>query len=372
MKTLIISSSPLIVKGNEYYAYAPYAKELEIWAKYSNTISFTCPIWIEDKGLLISKINFSIENIVEIKEFNLKSVKGIFNGLNFFLPNVYKIYKSIGLSDHIHLRSPGNISLLACIVQIFFPKKYKTAKYAGNWDFKSKQPLSYKIQKIILNSTLFTKNINVLVYGEWENSSKNIKPFFTATYREDEKKESTKRSLNDVIKFIFVGALVKGKRAQYAIKIIEKLNKLGNNVQLTIYGNGPEKMKLEKYCISNNLERNIIFKGNQSHEIVKKAYQESHFLILPSKSEGWPKAVAEAMFWGCLPVATSVSCVPNMLENENRGLLLNLELENDTGKIIATINNQNIYDDKVNQALTWSRKYTLDYFESEIKLLLKA
>ena len=58
MKLLVISSSPFIKKGNDYFAYSPYAKELAIWAKYADEIAVTCPIWKQDNGLLISEISF--------------------------------------------------------------------------------------------------------------------------------------------------------------------------------------------------------------------------------------------------------------------------------------------------------------------------
>lgn len=76
--------------------------------------------------------------------------------------------------------------MLGCLVQIFFPKKIKTAKYAGNWDPEAKQPLSYRIQRWVLSNTFLTRNIQVLVYGEWKQQTKNIKPFFTATYSKSE------------------------------------------------------------------------------------------------------------------------------------------------------------------------------------------
>jgi len=50
-------------------------------------------------------------------------------------------------ANHIHLRCPGNIGLLACLIQILFPNTPKTSKYAGNWDPNAKQPFTYKIQK---------------------------------------------------------------------------------------------------------------------------------------------------------------------------------------------------------------------------------
>ena len=59
----------------------------------------------------------------------------------------------------------------------FFLFKVKTAKYAGNWENISDQPLSEEFQKYILKNTFLSRNIKVLVYGEWEDNTKNIIPF---------------------------------------------------------------------------------------------------------------------------------------------------------------------------------------------------
>jgi glycosyltransferase involved in cell wall biosynthesis len=264
------------------------------------------------------------------------------------------------------------MGLLGCLVQILFPNKPKTAKYAGNWDLKAKQPLSYRIQKWLLSNTFLTKNMQVLVYGEWENSTRNIKPFFTASYFEKDKIEVSPRTLTGKIAFVFVGTISNGKQPLYAIQLVEKLQQQGYDVQLAIYGEGAERNPIENYITEKALESLVFLKGNQSQETLKKAYLENHFVILPSLSEGWPKVVAEGMFWGCLPIASRVSCVPNMLANGNRGLLLDMNLEEDANKIINLLQDNNLYQEKVNNAIQWSRQYTLDVFDNEIKQLLQS
>jgi glycosyltransferase involved in cell wall biosynthesis len=285
---------------------------------------------------------------------------------------VWRIYQAMKKADHIHLRCPGNIGLLGCLVQVLFPSKPKTAKYAGNWDFSSKQPMSYRFQKWILSNTFLTKNMQVLVYGEWETSTKNIKPFFTASYFEKDKIDVKPRKLEGKISFLFVGTLSNGKQPLYAIQLVENLHINGFNVQLNLYGEGIERGILEKYILQNKLENIIFLKGNQNQETIKKAYIENHFVVLPSLSEGWPKTVAEGMFWGCLPIASKVSCVPNMLENGKRGLLLDLKLNQDVQNIESILKNNNLYQDKVINAVQWSRQFTMDVFEDEIKLLLQS
>jgi glycosyltransferase involved in cell wall biosynthesis len=370
MKLLVIATAPLVYKNNSWNLYSPYEKEMQLWAKYSDKIQFCCPIWETDNNLLVSEVSFKMETPIKLKEFNIKSFKNYFGAILSSIVNLKILFFAMKNANHIHFRCPGNITFLAVFVQILFPKKIKTAKYAGNWDPKSKQPLSYRLQKSILSNTFLTKNMQVLVYGKWENQTKNIIPFFTATYSETEKKEVYVREDSGAFKFLFVGTLSVGKQPLYAVKLVEELHKTGVNVTLNIFGYGVLYKDLERYIERKSLNSFVFLKGNQSTNILKKAYQESHFLVLPSKSEGWPKAVAEAMFWGCVPIATKISCVSFMLANGERGVLLDENLEKDVLKIQELVQEENKYQSKVDKAKRWSREYTLEFFEAEIKKLL--
>ncbi|MFM9826058.1 glycosyltransferase, partial [Flavobacterium sp.] len=270
-------------------------------------------------------------------------------------------------------RCPGNIGLLGCFVQILFPNKVKTAKYASNWDSKSVQPWSYRLQRWLLNNTFLTRNIQVLVYGDWNNSTKNIKSFYTATYYENEKQQIEIRNTNQKpIQFIFVGTLTKGKNPYYGIEIVKALNRSGIVATINLYGDGVLFEEIKASIIENNLQEFVFLNGNLNKESLIEVYKRSHFLVLQSGSfEGWPKVVAESMFWGCLPLAIPTSVVPQMLDNGNRGLLLTADLEVDIKNITEIINNSFLYEQKANAAQIWSRKFTLDVFEEDIKRLIR-
>jgi glycosyltransferase involved in cell wall biosynthesis len=370
MNFAIITHATHIRDEINYFTYAPYVREMNIWIKYAKKVIIVAP----ESNLKKSPIDLKYEHqniqFVAVSAFDVLNLKGIFSTV-FKIPSVcWKMYSAMRKADHIHLRCPGNMGLLGCLVQILFPNTIKTAKYAGNWDPKSKQPLSYKLQKWILSNTFITRNMKVLVYGQWEGTTKNILPFFTATYYEVEKSPIISKDFKKEFRFIFVGTLVAGKNPLYAIRLIEMLHKEGYNVALDLYGEGIERNKLEKYIVQQKVENIISFKGNQTQEILKKAYQRSHFVVLPSESEGWPKALAEGMFWGCVPLATKVSCVPYILDYGNRGVVLAINLENDFSQMKVLLQNQTDYKSKSEKASFWSRKYTLDVFEKEIKKLL--
>jgi len=370
MKFAIITHVPHIMEQKEYFAYSPYVREMNIWSKYADQTILVAPVSKSEKAEI--DIGYEHQNIsfIPIESFDVLSLETILDAI-LKIPRIsWQIFSAMRQADHIHLRCPGNIGLLGCLVQILFPNKPKTAKYAGNWDPKAKQPWSYRLQKWILGNAFLTRNMQVLVYGEWEGSTKNIKPFFTATYSESDKVPIKPLDLKGKINFVFVGTLVLGKNPLYAIQLIETLYKKGYNVSLDLYGEGIERNGLEDYITLNSLKNIIKLKGNQNQDAVSNAYQNSHFVILPSKSEGWPKALAEGMFWGCVPISTSVSCVPFMLDYGERGMLLQMDLEQDVRQLEVILKSEIDFEAKRNRAADWSRKYTLDIFDSAIKKML--
>ncbi|MCL6219161.1 glycosyltransferase family 4 protein [Zunongwangia pacifica] len=355
--------------NHKFLAYAPYVREMNIWFKYVDKVKVVAPLKQQTKSALVSAYKHSHLNFIEVQGFSLLSLKEKLLTI-FKLPLlIFQISKAMIWADHIHLRCPGNMGLLGCFMQIFFPYKPKTIKYAGNWDPDSKQPWSYKLQKWIISNPFLSRNMKVLVYGEWSNSSKNIIHFFTASFSENEI-ESFNKDFSGQLYFLFVGSLVEGKQPLYAIRLVEKLRSEGKKVSLKLFGEGSLKLDLEKYIQENNLNDFIQICGGVSLEELKAEYKKSHFSILPSKSEGWPKAVAEAMFFGCIPIATKVSCVPWMLGNGDRGILLSGKLEQDLNNILEALDNTTRLKMMSSNAMKWSRNYTVEYFEKEIAKLL--
>lgn len=370
MNFLIVTHVVHTQSNNKYYGYAPYINEMNIWIKNVDKLTIIAPL----KNYQTTAIHecYQHDNIefISVPEFSFITPKKSIQAL-FCIPIIiFKLVIQFSKANHIHLRCPGNMGLLGSFVQVFFPFKKKSAKYAGNWDQNAKQPLSYKMQRSILSTTFLTKNMQVLVYGNWKNLSKNCKPFFTATYKKSEIESFKPKNLTDTIHFVFVGTLSKGKQPQYAIEIVQNLMHQGINCQLELYGNGAEKNSLEQYINTNNLQNSVFLKGVSNREEMKSIYQKSHFLLLPSKSEGWPKVVAEAMFWGCLPAVTAVSCVPDMLANGSRGIILSNNLAADAKALVDLIKSPDVYAAKLQEAYNWSIQFTIDKFEDEIKKIV--
>jgi len=371
MKFLIVTH--LIHKRNENQiigGYAPYVKEMNLWLKYADECSIVAPInnaaftEIDQPYSDSKKISFQ-----EIPAINFLSLRSALLAVVQVPYMLIKIGLAMSKADHIHLRCPGNIGLLGSVMQLLFPFKKKTAKYAGNWDPNAQQPWSYRLQKKILQSR-FTQNMKVLVYGEWPDHNLNVLPFFTASYSASEI-ESIHRPQQEIIRMVFVGTLTSNKNPLVAIQVVQNLLQKGKRVRLELLGDGSLRNTLEQYVSTNQLDPYVVFRGNVMASEVKKALADSHFLIFLSDSEGWPKAVAEAMFWGCVPVVQPVSCVPWMLGFGTRGVLVDKQnLELIAEKILNLWTNVSMLRKMSEAALEWSRAYTLEKFETEIKKLM--
>ncbi|MCA0153708.1 glycosyltransferase [Winogradskyella vincentii] len=354
----------------KYYGYAPYMREMDIWNSHFDGIIVVAPLSaIDDIDEITAPYAHPNVNLVKIPVFNVKSITGIFRLLLNLPSIVYKMFRVMRKADHLHFRSPSNISAIAALIQVFFPKKKKSMRYAGNWDPRSSQPIGYRFQKKIFSSPIWSKNMTALVYGEWKNKTKNIRSFFAATFSEDEKEEYSYRDYSKILKFTFIGALVPGKQPLKAIKIIEGLNNRGLKCQLEIFGDGELKPQIENYIEINSLSDIVYLNGNVSKEVIKQRLKQSHFNILPSKSEGWPKSIAEGMFYGVIPIATKISCVPWMLKFGERGILINDNIDDAVQEIYTAISSKDL-NTMAGKALSWSQEYTVERQEEEIKDIL--
>jgi len=370
---LIITHVSHSIIDGKYFAYGPYVREINLWIQHTKKIVIIAPF---HRSVNENKIDldYTHPNIIfyKVPAFQLTSFYEIMRAL-FCIPYILLVmFVGMLSATHIHLRCPGNMGLLGCIVQILFPFKKKTAKYAGNWDWKSNQPFTYKLQQRILRNTFLTHNIQTLVYGEWPDRNKNILPFFTASYSEKEKGIDSSHTIkkNGRIQLIFVGALAKGKNPLVCLTVASNLMQRNIPVEINFYGEGILRAALTKRITDMKMQDYAFLHGNVNSDTLKKAYQKSHFLLLLSDSEGWPKAVAEAMWWGCVPISTPVSCVPWMLNQEQRGLLVTNSNNPNLDPLISLILHPIDYLAMAGQAKLWAQEYSLERMNHEIQKLL--
>ncbi len=371
MNFLIISEVVHKKNGRQVAAYAPYVKEMNLWVRHFEKVSILAPVSFGAPENLDLAINHPAIELVAVPFADYRKLGSAIRSFLQMPGIVYKMFRQMQKADHIHLRCPASISLLACFVQLFFPRKKKTAKYAGNWDWECQQPFSYRLQQHILQNSFLTRHMQVLVYGSWPGATRNLLPFFTASYATNEIVPLPAKSLagKQKIWLAYVGTFSPNKRPLLAVKTVAELQKHGLDASLHMFGSGDEMQVVKDYISQQQLGQ-VVLHGDQPPAVVKNFLQKAHFLLFASRSEGWPKVVAEAMFWACVPITTAVSCVPQMLGNNQRGRLVLPEVDAMVDAVLWYVQHPDLYLQTSKDAAAWSQQYTLEKLDEEISRLV--
>ena len=120
-----------------------------------------------------------------------------------------------------------------------------------------------------------------------------------------------------------VGRLEKQKGFDLLIESYAK-SKVRSAVSLIILGEGSQRQDLEKKVAYYQLDNQVIFFGNTDNPFV--FYSKAEFLVLPSRHEGFPNILIEALACHCPCIATDCQTGPNeiIIPNQN-GILVETE-----------------------------------------------
>ena len=122
------------------------------------------------------------------------------------------------------------------------------------------------------------------------------------------------------IEVYHVGRFTDEKNHKLMIDVMEELVSNYPQIRIHFWGEGILKEELEKYVSKKNLEKNILFEGLSSE--LWSELKNGDIFILPSKYEGMPMSLIEAMAAGLPIIASNVGGIPDMIENGKNGILI--------------------------------------------------
>lgn len=137
----------------------------------------------------------------------------------------------------------------------------------------------------------------------------------------------------DKMHVLFIGRDSNEKRFQYFLEIIHELIKSGLPLEIHIVG--PDHVDYPAVK-----SHQINWYGTLSNRaLIEQIYRKAHVLVNTSSSEGFPKVIAEAMAFSCVPIATAVGDVPSQIQmNQNGYLTSSTNCISETIAIIKQLN----------------------------------
>ncbi len=274
-----------------------------------------------DKRLITEAKNFSVkvfENPYFVRRFHF------LNDIKAFLP-VYKAIKDFKPDIiHAHSTKAGVIarfwSAVLGIKSVIFTAHgwvfTEGKRYFERWITAQVEKLMAKFTAKIICVSEFDKNLALKFKIAPENKLITIyngvdpKIFDQGLRCKDSKKVA------DEIIITFVGRLAPPKDIFLLIDAVEPID----GVKVLIVGDGELRDKVEKYILRKNLNEKVKLLGERFD--VPGILAQSDIFILPSRWEGLPLTIIEAMMAKLPVIASAVGGVPELVDNGITGILV--------------------------------------------------
>jgi glycosyltransferase involved in cell wall biosynthesis len=127
----------------------------------------------------------------------------------------------------------------------------------------------------------------------------------------------------ETARLLFVGRLVHQKGLDLLLKALRDLREL--HWELTIVGDGVLRDELQASLDHFNISERVHFVGWQRDEDLVRYYQQANLFILPSRHEGMPNVILEAMASGLPVIASNIPGNEELVLYETTGLLFPTE-----------------------------------------------
>ncbi|CAD7044355.1 glycosyltransferase family 1 protein [Pseudorhizobium endolithicum] len=126
------------------------------------------------------------------------------------------------------------------------------------------------------------------------------------------------RSTSSPLRLLFVGRIEDSSKGVFWLR--EIIDALPETIKLTIVGDGPDMGKLQRRLVP--YKSRVVFEGAVPGTDVA-GYMATHdVLVMPSRFEGFPMTLLEAMAAGCVPVVSEIKGVTDTIVREGQNGVL--------------------------------------------------
>lgn len=169
-----------------------------------------------------------------------------------------------------------------------------------------------------------------------------------------------------------VSRLEKIKGMDLVVPAFAKVLKQHPNTKLIVVGDGSLRSTMEQQAIELGCNHYITWAGRQPQEELHNWYQQMDIVLMPSRSEGFGLTAIEAMSNGCVMVASNIGGLPEVVHDNECGLLHRSEdIDDIADKTSSLISDKATYNQLRAQSLSEVEKYSFERYTELINDLYK-
>lgn len=158
-------------------------------------------------------------------------------------------------------------------------------------------------------------------------------------------------------RILFVGRLHRVKRVDLLLRAFNRLHENDSCMRLYILGDGEERQRITALTNSLELSDSVHFLGFVHRRTVLKMMKQLDVLVLPSRVEGNPRVLIEAMMCRIPIVATNVPGIREIVQHMKTGYLVDRADPEELALAIKyVLKNEPLSTSMVNYAYTFARQ----------------
>ena len=295
-----------------------------------------------------------------------------------FLPwliwNSPTLLHALWTADAVHAPIPGDVGT-AGMLGAWLLRKPLFVRHCGNW--LKPATLAEKFWRRFMEAVAGGRNVMLATGGApAPPSARNphIRWIFsTSLTRQELNRYATPRPFPPPgqARLILVARQDPHKGADTVIRSLPLLLPQFPGVSFEIVGDGSAIPELRQLAQQTGLAERVHFAGKLTHAEVMNRLQPAHLFVFPTTaSEGFPKAVLEALATGLPVVATPVSVLPQLLGTGCGVLVAESTPDALADAIAKALASPAAYEGMSRQAIATASQYSLETWRQTIGALL--
>jgi glycosyltransferase involved in cell wall biosynthesis len=283
--------------------------------------------------------------------------------------NLPRIWRTMRQADAVHTPIGGDVGTFG-ILMALAQRKPLFVRYCGVWG--RAHTLAQRFWFWLLIRIAGGRNV-VLATGGSDRppTMKNlaIQWIFATSMRQAEMASLPRRSpwqIGDPLTLITVGRQEPGKNTDRVIQSLALVRAHYAPTTLDIVGDGSCLPALRQLTTDLNLIEAVTFHGKVNHDRVIAILGRTHVFCFPTDSEGFPKAVHEALACGLPVITTPVSVLPQLIGDRNGILLNDIQPETIAQAILDLISDEQRFREMGRSAQRTAQAYSLEAWRDQI------
>jgi len=333
MRLCFVSHIRFYEAQGSYYYDPGFSKLLEVVSPLCSEVELCAPVYHSPAPKGSAKLCISNLKLIPLPPFwqnwHIAALKHPLNLMR-------RIWPHIKLADAVMVNLPDYLAIWAWLLCLLRRKAF-IIRMEGNWPEMIRMAFQNHNMRIcgdivallhrLLVEIMVRMSTLTLVVGHelariYGRGNSHVVCVISSTYHHSDIAPTVANSGSAECRLLYVGRLQNNKGLSELFRAARELMTEGLNFRIWVAGDGYRRNEIRRLAQQLGIAERVDFLGWVPIDKLKSIYRACDIFVLPSYTEGVPRTVLEAMSNGLPVVATRVGGIPEVVEHNRTGILV--------------------------------------------------